>query len=258
MLRELINSLPPAKYIYLADTAHFPYGPWPAEDIRRFMRSIITYLQGRGCDLVIVACNTSSAAGLPAMRAEFSVPLFDVLSPGAREAARRTSRGKVAVIATEGTVRSGAYERAIRAASPTVEVISRPCPSLVEIAERGWDIPDAVKEREVRRCLGPLLSAGIDVLVLGCTHYLLLMDVFQRVVPPGVDVINPALSLAAEVRSALSDHSSGAVDLEFLTTGFTDSLEHMVEKVLGQSAVVSRVSLEAHLGGLDACSRSPL
>jgi len=201
VVSALRRRLPGESILYLGDTARLPYGSKSPETVTRYTRKNIEFLTGRGVKAVVVACNTASALALPNLALQ-EVPIWGVIEPGARKAAA-VSKGRVGVIATEGTVRSDAYPRALRALRPDLEILSQPCPLFVPLVEEGWH-DDPVTEEVARRYLRPLLDAGVDTLVLGCTHYPLLKPVLQRVVGPEVVLIDSAEEVADMVASGLA------------------------------------------------------
>lgn len=208
----LARTLPGESILYLGDTARLPYGTKSEQTVARYTRTNVDFLVGRGVKAVVVACNTASALALPRLAA--NLPVWGVIEPGARRAAR-LSAGRVGVIATESTVRSDAYPRALRTERAGLEVRSQACPLLVPLVEEGW-LDDPVTEAVLERYLAPLLADGIDTLVLGCTHYPLLVPALRRVVGEGIALVDSAEAVAAEVASDLerlglrSDHREGA------------------------------------------------
>ena len=201
VVAALRRRLPAESILYLGDTARLPYGTKSADTVLHYTRRNLDFLVGRGVKAAVVACNTASALALP--RIEEPVPLWGVIEPGAREAAR-VSAGKVGVLATESTVASGAYERALLAERPDLEVSSQPCPLFVPLVEEGWE-GDPVT-REIARCyLEPLLAAGVDTLILGCTHYPLLAPVLAEIAGAGVRLVSSAEAAAAELATALAE-----------------------------------------------------
>jgi glutamate racemase len=158
-------------------------------------------LARHGIDVLVVACNTASAVALPALRAELSVPVIGVVEPGARVAAHASRTGRVGVIGTPGTIASGAYQEAIRRERPDAAVTPRACPLFVPLAEEGWTDPsDEVVRGVARRYLAPLREAGVDTVVLGCTHYPLLADAIAAELP-GVTLVDSASAVAADLRA---------------------------------------------------------
>jgi glutamate racemase len=199
----LFERLPHESVIYFGDTARVPYGPKSPETVRRYSAEILAYLLQRGVKAVIVACNTSTAHALDTLRERSPVPVLGVIEPGARAAVAATHGGAIGVIGTAGTIASGAYERAIKALRPDACVISRACPLFVPLVEEGWfDHP--ATELVAREYLRPLEAAGVDVLVLGCTHYPLLKPLLGRVLGASVRLIDSAEETAAAVQSELT------------------------------------------------------
>jgi glutamate racemase len=200
--RALFERLPRESVIYYGDTARVPYGPKSPETVRRYSAEILAYLLQRGVKAVVVACNTSTAHALDSLRARAPVPVVGVIEPGARAAIAATKSGAIGVIGTAGTIASGAYERAIKALRPDARVHAQPCPLLVPLVEEGWfDHPAA--ELIAREYLEPLRKAGVDVLVLGCTHYPLLKPLLARVMGSGVTLVDSAEETAKAVASEL-------------------------------------------------------
>jgi glutamate racemase len=198
----LFQCLPHESVIYFGDTARVPYGPKSPETVRRYSAEILDFLIRRGVKMVVVACNTSTAHALDFLRQRSPVPVQGVIEPGARAAAAATRSGRIGVIGTAGTIASGAYERAIKALRPELVVLSQACPLFVPLVEEGWfDHPAA--ELVAREYLQPLQTAGVDVLVLGCTHYPLLQPLLARVMGPDVRLIDSAAETAATVRREL-------------------------------------------------------
>lgn len=216
VFREIARALPHHSLIYLGDSARVPYGTKSADTVTRYSLQAAAHLLDRGIGMLVVACNTASAAALPALRETLPIPVIGVVEPGARAAVERT-RGRVGVIATEGTVRSKAYTRAIRSLDATIEVIEAAAPLFVSLAEEGWANTHVAREvAEVY--LEPLLDAGIDTLVLGCTHYPILRGTIEQVVGPGVIIVDSAETTAQCVRAAIGETSGGPAKHTFLVT----------------------------------------
>lgn len=200
--RAIYERLPGESTVYFGDTARVPYGPKSPETVRRYSREILQWLLGQGVKLVVVACNTSTAHALSVLRQESPVPVVGVIEPGARAAVRATSKGPIGVIGTAGTVASNAYERAIHALAPGIRVEQVACPLFVPLAEEGW-FDQPATELVAREYLRPLQQAGVDVLVLGCTHYPLLKPLLGRIMGPTVRLIDSAEETAAAVAETL-------------------------------------------------------
>jgi glutamate racemase len=178
--RALEASLPGESMVYLGDTARVPYGTKSSETVLRYSREASRFLRSHDVKMIVVACNTASSVAMEAVAAESGVPAIGVIGPGARAAVARSTSSRIGVIGTRATIHSGAYALAIHAIAPDAEVISRPCPLFVPLAEEGWT-DDDVAYRVAERYLEPLRDARIDTLVLGCTHYPLLKSTLQRV-----------------------------------------------------------------------------
>jgi len=202
VVRELLRQLPHERVIYFGDTARVPYGPKSPDTVRRYSREIASFLTGQDVKAIVVACNTATAHALEALQREHTVPVIGVVEPGARAAVAATRRGELGVIGTAGTIGSGAYERAIRAIAPDVDIVARACPLFVPLVEEGWLDTEATR-LIAREYLGPLRAAGIDTLVLGCTHYPLLKPLLGRLLGPHVTLIDSAHETAAETARVL-------------------------------------------------------
>lgn len=206
VVRELRRQLPAERIVYFGDTARVPYGPKSPETVRRYSREIAEFLLTRGVKAIVVACNTATAHALPTLEAELPVPVIGVVGPGARAAVRTHAVGAIGVIGTAGTVRSGAYERAIAAIAPDANVTARACPLLVPFVEEGW-IDHPATRLVAEEYLAPFRADAVDTLVLGCTHYPLLKHVIGGVLGPGVRLVDSAEETAAETRAVL--HARG-------------------------------------------------
>jgi glutamate racemase len=197
--RALLEAMPNESLLYLGDTARLPYGTKSPDTVARYTARNLAFLLEQGVKAVVIACNTASATGLAGLRPQ--VPTWGVIEPGAR-AAVAASRGRVGVIATDATIRSGVYPRALSRLRADLEIFTRACPLFVPLVEEGWeDDPIAVAVAE--RYLQPLLDLHIDTLVLGCTHYPMLHGVLRRVAGEDVTLVDSAASIAAEVAAAL-------------------------------------------------------
>lgn len=217
VFREIARALPHESLIYLGDSARVPYGTKSPETVTRYALQAAAHLLDRGIGMLVVACNTATAAALPSLEAMLPVPVIGVVEPGARAAVERT-RGRVGVIATEGTVKSHAYTRAIHAIDPKIEVIESPAPLFVSLAEEGW--ANTHVAREVAEIyLEPLIDAGIDTLVLGCTHYPILRGTIEKVVGGEVAIVDSAETTARCVAAGrASAGANGEPQYTFLVT----------------------------------------
>jgi len=230
--------LPGESVVYFGDTARVPYGPKSPETVRRYSGEILQYLLQRGVKMVVVACNTSTAHALDDLRRRSPVPVIGVIEPGAKAAVAATRSGRIGVIGTAGTIASGAYERAIKARRPDAIVISQACPLFVPLIEEGWfDHP--ATELIAREYLEPLLASEVDVLVLGCTHYPLLKPLLERVLGPGVRLIDSAEETAAEVArelaaSGLAADTAQQVTHQFVVSDDEPHFRAISERFLGE------------------------
>jgi glutamate racemase len=202
--RAIFERLPHESTIYFGDTARVPYGPKSPETVRRYSLEILRWLLAEGVKLVVVACNTSTAHALDALRAASPVPVIGVIEPGARAALAASRGGAIGVIGTVGTIASNAYAKAIHIIRPEADVRQLACPLFVPLVEEGW-FDHAAAELVAREYLQPLIQARIDVLVLGCTHYPLLKPLLHRVMGPEVRLIDSAEETAKAVETTLRE-----------------------------------------------------
>ncbi len=246
VVHELVRQLPRETIVYLGDTARVPYGPKSPETVRRYSDEIARWLLAQGVKVVVVACNTATAHALAHLQATLPVPVVGVVEPGARAAARATRNRHVGVIGTRGTIRSGAYDRAIRALDPGVTVTARECPLFVPLVEEGWTDRPATR-LVAEEYLAPLRTAGIDTLVLGCTHYPLLKPVLHALLDP-VRLIDSAEETAADVARLLASQGllapeGAAPHHRFAATDAPDQFLALAQRFLG--APVEHVELVA-------------
>lgn len=204
VVRELRRRLPHEDIVYFGDTARVPYGIKSAETVTRFARENCDFLFRFEPKMIVVACNTASAAALPALQESLSIPTCGVVEPGAREAVLLGHGATIAVIATEATITSDAYRRAMRQYDPHVRVIQRPCPLFVPLAEEGRLCGDPIVKAIVRDYLEPIVRLDPSVLVLGCTHYPLLKTAIAEVMGPDVRLVDSGEQTARVVAERLT------------------------------------------------------
>jgi glutamate racemase len=204
VFREVISLLPHEDIIYLGDTARVPYGTRSPDTVIRYSQEITRFLLRQGIKLLVVACNTSSAVSLPSLKKENEIPIIGVIDPGARRASEVTQNKRVGVIGTEGTVKSRAYERAVKMVDRRITIVSRSCPLFVPLAEEGW-VDNEVARLTAHSYLSPLRGKMIDTLILGCTHYPLLEKVIREVMGDEVFFVNSAKETAKEVQRVLDE-----------------------------------------------------
>jgi glutamate racemase (EC 5.1.1.3) len=207
--RALRARLPHESFVYLGDTARIPYGTRSPETVCEYARQDAAFLMSCDVKLIVVACNTASSVALDILQAESPVPVVGVIEPGARQAIAVTHCGHIGVIGTEATIASGAYPRAIQRLAPAVRVTSQSCPLFVPLVEEGW-VQHPVTTIVADEYLSPLRKAEVDTLVLGCTHYPLLVDVLQRVMGEGVILVDSGACAAEEVAAVLERTSCAA------------------------------------------------
>ena len=204
VVHELMRQLPHESIVYFGDTARVPYGNKGPETVQRYSREIADFLESRGVKAIVVACNTATAHALPTLRAERALPVIGVVEPGARAAVAASRSGTIGVIGTTGTVRSGAYERAIHALRPDATIAAQACPLFVPLVEEGWTDREATR-LIATEYLDPLTQRHVDTLVLGCTHYPLLKPLLHALLGPEVRLIDSAEETAAETARVLRD-----------------------------------------------------
>lgn len=203
VVKEIFKQLPNERIVYFGDTARMPYGPRPHHEVRKFALQILEFLKTQDIKIVIVACNSASAAGLSFTRENSVLPVIGVIEPGVRAALAHTKNKRVGVIGTTGTINSRAYDKVIKELDPEVEVFSQPCPLFVLIVENNLvNTPEAIKVAE--EYLRPLKEAEVDALIMGCTHYPLMEEVIQRVMGPEVRLISSAEETAREAKDILA------------------------------------------------------
>ena len=202
VLHECLVRLPNEHFAYVGDTARFPYGEKSREDLELFSRQITAFLETVPVKLVVVACYSATSAALPALQERFATPIIGVVMPGARAAVESSRYRRIGVLATEATVASGAYPRAIHSLDSGAEVIEQACPGLVGFIEDG-DVASQELADAVRGFTEPLKAQRPDVVIMGCTHYPLIAPMLQRFLGRDVELINPAAEIAREVEAML-------------------------------------------------------
>lgn len=238
--RALVDQLPHESLLYVGDNAHGPYGPQSAEQVRQYAVHLGDYLVSEGCKALVIACNTATACSLDLFQQRYSVPIVEVITPAVRRACATTRNGRIGVIATEGTVRSAAYERTFRQYSgDDLAVHSVACPRFVDFVERGITAGPEVLE-VARSYVAPLREAGVDTLVLGCTHYPLLAGVLQMAMGDDVTLVSSSEETAKDLVRILSENGHLApvgpmvsAQHRFETTGDPDVFASLAHRFLG-------------------------
>ncbi|KKM16859.1 hypothetical protein LCGC14_1681590 [marine sediment metagenome] len=235
VLSELMNLMPAEDIIYLGDTARVPYGVRSPDTVRRYTAEGAAFLCSKGVKLLVVACNTMSAVGLDVAADHCEVPVVGVIGPGARAAASATKAGRVGVIGTEATIFSQAYVEAIKKVDKSIKVFGNACPLFVPLCEEGWT-EGTVPRLAARKYLEAQKAEGIDVLVLGCTHYPLLKPVLAEVMGRGISIIDSASETAREVRKVLRERGmareQGSGDASFFVTDSPEKFRDLGERFL--------------------------
>lgn len=239
VVRELERQLPTESIVYFGDTARVPYGPKSPDTVRRYADEITHWLLGEGVKAIVVACNTATAHALPRLRETLPVPVIGVVEPGARAAVKASRGGHVGVIGTAGTIASRAYETAIHAISPKLEITARPCPLLVPLVEEGW-LDHDVTRMVVREYLAPLEDAGVDTVVLGCTHYPLLKPVLGAELGERVSLIDSAEETASDTGRVLIERgiqapAEGRATYRFVASDAPEQFLRQAQRFLGET-----------------------
>ena len=246
VLRAVREFMPEQDILYLADQAHVPYGPRPLLQVREFAEGITRFLLDRGARLIVVACNAASAASLHYLRNTFPDVPFVGMEPAVKPAAEQTRSGVVGVLATPATFQGALYASVLERFARDVTVLQDTCPGLVAEVESGNLEEDAVREI-LTNALTPMLQAGIDTVVLGCTHYPFVIPLIQEIAGPGVRVIDPAPAIARQTRRLLSQNGwglNGTGSIQCFTTGPVESMKLLVKQLLGDDLPVEHATWE--------------
>ncbi len=237
VLRELVATLPSERFVYVGDTARHPYGGKSADTVTRYSIEIANHLIRRSdIKLLVVACNTASSLALPVLRKIYKIPVVGMVDPCVRRAAALRRKETIGVVGTQGTVRSGAYEEALRSAVPSARVRSIACPLLVSLAEEGW-IDKPVTREVIGEYLAPFREDPPDALILGCTHYPVLKDPIRDCIGDGTVLIDSGEEAARVVDVLLSEtgvrRAGGVGDVEFLVTDDPDRFARVGQRFFG-------------------------
>lgn len=234
--REIMMQMPEERLVYFGDTARVPYGTKSRETIIRYSKQNSRFLQTKNVKAIVVACNTASAF-VEEVRKDFDIPMMGVVRPGSKAAIAGTKNGKVGVIATQATIRSGIYTKVIQETNPDIEVYGKACPLFVPLVEEGWT-EDAVTKEVAGRYLSELQEKDIDTLILGCTHYPLLRKIIGEIMGPEITLINPAYETALELKKLLesenirSDKSETEPVHKFYVSDAADNFRHFAQSIL--------------------------
>jgi glutamate racemase len=245
VLRAVRDLLPHEDVLYLADQAHIPYGPRQKADIRDFSFGITEFLLAQGAKLIVVACNTASAAALHELRACFTGVPFVGMEPAVKPAAAVTRTGRVGVLATPTTFAGEMYAALVDRFARGIDIYQNTCQGLVEQIERG-ELDSPATQTILQEALTPMLAEGVDTVVLGCTHYPFVIPLIESITGPEVRTIDPAPAIARQTQRLLAEHdwlnpgeAQGA--LQFFTSGEPNVLQGLLPRLLGETGDVSQV-----------------
>lgn len=246
VLRELQRALPSERFAYLGDNARFPYGTKSPETIVRYSRECAAFLMQRDVGVIVVACNTASSTALSVLEAELSVPVIGTVEPAARSALAATRSGTIGVLGTNATVASGVYESALKRLNPALKVTSQACPLFVSLVEAGM-FDGEIVEKVVDLYLAPLKAQAVDTVILGCTHYPLLLAPIKRYLGDTVAVVECSKAMLQDVKKVLgpSEASVVAPSTSYYVTDAVGQFNQLAALFLGHDGVqASKVELE--------------
>ncbi len=212
--REIMRQIPNERIVYFGDTARVPYGSKSKDNIIKFSRQIIRFLQTENVKAIVIACNTASALALDEMQQEFDLPILGVVKPGAKVAVETTANKRIGLIGTEANIRSGVYTRYIKSLDDEAKVFEKACPLFVPLVEEGW-LHDNITLQVASRYLEELKEKDIDTLIMGCTHYPLIRSTIRKVMGDKVNLVNPAYETAIELKNLLErDNLANKCDVD--------------------------------------------
>ena len=212
--REIMRQIPNERIVYFGDTARVPYGSKSKDNIIKFSRQIIRFLQTENVKEIVIACNTASALALDEMQQEFDLPILGVVKPGAKVAVETTANKRIGLIGTEANIRSGVYTRYIKSLDDEAKVFEKACPLFVPLVEEGW-LHDDITLQVASRYLEELKEKDIDTLIMGCTHYPLIRSTIRKVMGDKVNLVNPAYETAIELKNLLErDNLANKCDVD--------------------------------------------
>lgn len=250
VMKEAMKQLPNESFYYIGDTARCPYGPRPKEQVKEFTWDLTKFLLDKDIKMLIIACNTATAAALPELKKELNIPVVGVILPGSRAAIKTTKENRIGIIGTEGTILSGEYKKAITRKQESTNVFSQACPKFVPLVESN-QFNSAIAKKVVTESLQDLKKQKVDTLVLGCTHYPLLRPLIQNVMGERVNLIDSGAETVNEV-SVLLDYydmaekkSSEPNERKFYTTGSANMFKEIASSWLEMNEIeVEHISIE--------------
>ena len=250
--REIMTQLPDEKIIYFGDTARLPYGSKSQETIIRYSEQIKRFLESRNVKAIVVACNTASAYALDTISKETEIPIVGMIHAGSKTAAETTRNGCIGVIGTQGTTSSGVYKKTMDTMRSGLNVIQKACPLFVPLVEEGlWE--GKITEEVAEMYLGEMKAAGVDTMVLGCTHYPLLRKTIAKVMGDNVRLVNPAYETARELKEILEEEGllcekkDVAPEHEFYASDLADKMQEFANSILtGEHINTSKIDITAY------------
>jgi glutamate racemase len=243
--REIRRALPAEHLLYVADTAYVPYGDRGEEEVRARTLAIGAWIQSQGAKVLVVACNTASGAALEALRERLFIPVIG-LEPALKPAVRESRVRRVGVMATRGTLGSARFQRLVNNYAEGVQVVRDPCPGLADLVEDGM-LAGPELEARLEDYVAPLREAGVDTVVLGCTHYVFVRDAIQRALGPGVRLLDSGEAIARRTRQILAERAAleraGTGSLRLLTTGDPAGVTPIAHRLWGEPVEVERLEV---------------
>ncbi|MGI6117334.1 MAG: glutamate racemase [Bilifractor sp.] len=250
VVREIMRNLPEERLVYFGDTARVPYGSKSKKTIIRFSRQIVRFLKTQNVKAIVVACNTASSLALDTIKPELDIPIIGVVRPGTDMALKTTKNKRIGVIATEGTINSGLYQKLLTEADSSISVFAKACPLFVPLVEEGWT-KDPVTRIVAERYLSDILKNDIDTLIMGCTHYPLLRSLLREVVGEHVCLVNPAYETALALGSMLDEtglRNDGQVELgdryRFFASDTVEKFNAFANSILPYEITTTQVPIE--------------
>jgi len=245
VLRSIVAQMPHESLLYVADQGHVPYGSRSLEEVRSFSEQITRFLLGQHAKIIVVACNSASAAALKQLRMTFPTVPFVGMEPAVKPAAEQTQSAVVGVLATPATFQGALFASVVERFATGVTVLQATCPGLVERIEAG-DLDSPPARHILETALGPMLDRGIDTVVLACTHFPFVIPLIQQIVGPGVRVIDPAPAVARQTQRLLEAQSSTAraangPSVEYFTTGASNGLQSALRHLIGAEQAVAQL-----------------
>ncbi len=262
VLREIRHLMPSESVLFFADQGHVPYGPRGLEEVRAFSEEITRFLLGRGAKLVVVACNTASAAALHHLRRTFPKTSFVGMEPAVKPAAESTHTGVVGVLATPATFQGALYASVVERFASGVTILQDTCPGLVGQIEKG-ELDSSSTRETLERALHPMLEQGIDTVVLGCTHYPFVIPLIKQIVGPEVRVIDPAPAVARQTArlldvGGLREPGTHSGVLYFFTSGEAARFNSCLPTLLGEAGEVQQIVWKENKIQAPAASNPPI